>query len=335
MKKVLVTGVSGFLGSHIAIEGIRRGYSIRGTVRTPEKISGVRAIFEKQKSEIVPEIFLADLLQEEGWIKATHGCDAVMHVASPFLLELPKHEDELIRPAVEGVRNVLAACLRNQVNRIVQTSSVAAIVFGHEAERSNFDETDWTNPDGKNVSPYYKSKFLAEKEFWRIGQMNPELQLTSICPGLVFGPLLNQDTGTSVEILHRMLKGKYPGVPRLGFPCVDVRDVAKLHWDALENPASIGLRLPAVSDSLWFYEIAEILKQCFPAYSSKVSTRVLPDWFVRIYAIFEKSVKMILPELGFCPELSIGVSQKFHFKPRPVKDSIHDSAKSIIELGLL
>lgn len=336
MKRILVSGISGFIGSHIAMEGIRRGYAIRGTVRTESKKEGVQAIFRKYSPENLPEIFIADLLKSEGWLEAADGCDGVIHVASPFLIELPRHDDDLIRPAVEGIRHVMQASLRSGVNRIVQTSSIAAIVFGHEQGRTKFSEKDWTNPSGSNVSPYYKSKLLAEKEFWSIGNENPQLQLTSICPGLVFGPLLDNDAGTSVEILVRMLQGKYPGVPLLGFPCVDVRDVAALHWDAFENPVSFGKRYPAVATSLWFHEIAEMLRQASPRYKSKVSSTQLPDWFVRIFALFDKPTRMILPEIGFLPEVSNASSVKdLGFMPMPIARSIRDSADSIIEAGLL
>ena len=327
MKTILVTGISGYLGLHIAMEGIRRGYRIRGTVRSAGKASEVQAVFSE--AEQIPELFTADLLNPEGWSEAVASCDAVMHVASPFLIELPAHEDELIRPAVLGVKHVMEAAFSQGVSRIIQTSSIAAIVFGHEKQKSDFTEQDWTIPEGRNVSPYYKSKTLAEKAFWDFGRKHEEMKLTSICPGFVLGPLLSKDTGTSVEVLVRMMQGKYPGVPRLGFPCVDVRDVAALHWDALEAESSTGKRYAAVAESLWFRQIASLLRDAAPDFKSKVSNRELPDWFVRIFALFDKPTRMILPELGFMAKIVSKAGEELGFRPRGMEESIRDSVESL------
>ena len=336
MKKVLVSGISGFLGSHIAAEGFRRGYQIRGTVRSEKKKESVLRLFAEMNPAWLPELVVADLLEPAGWDEAVSGCDGIMHVASPFILELPKHEDELIRPAVEGVRHVLEAAHRMGVRRIIQTSSIAAIMYGHGKEKTTFSEKDWTNPEGRNASPYTRSKTLAERAFWEMGEKYQELELSSICPGFVLGPLLNEDPGTSVEVLVRMMKGEYPGVPRLGFPTVDVRDVTSLHWDAFENNKSKGKRYPAVSSSVWFKDLAKMLLSAKPAFSGKVSTRELPDWFVRIFALFDKPTRMILPELGFCAEISAAISkEELGFNPRSVEEAVKASVESILEMKLV
>ena len=336
MKKVLVTGISGFLGLHIAAEGLRRGYAIRGTVRSENQKQEVLKLFSSLMPEGRIEICLANLLQAEGWDKAVEGCDGIMHVASPFILEIPKHEDDLIKPAVLGVKNVLEAALRQGVHRIVQTSSIAAIMYGHDKNKTHFNEGDWTKLEGPSISSYTKSKTLAEQEFWAIGHQNPSLQLTAINPGFVLGPLLNKDPGTSVQVLLKMMKGEYPGVPRLGFATVDVRDVALLHWNALEQNISIGKRYPAVSSTVWFAELAQMILDFKPEFSSKVKARQLPDWFVRIFALFDKPTRMILPELGFCAHISGELAaHDFGFKPRPVAESVNASVESIIEKGLI
>ena len=335
MDKILVTGISGFLGSHIAAEGLRRGYQIRGSIRDKSKKQQVEELFHKQGFEKVPELAEADLLKEDGWSDAVAGCDGIMHVASPFILGLPAKEDDLIRPAVEGVKNVLKAAIENQVYRIVQTSSIAAIMYGHPAEKIKFDEKDWTRLEGSNVSPYTKSKTLAELEFWETGKRHSELRLTSICPGFVTGPLLNSDAGTSVEVFVRMMKGEYPGVPRLGFAVVDVRDVAALHWDAYESEKAVSRRYPATSASVWFRDLAAMILDARPEFSSKVKTRQLPDWFMHIFAIFDKPVRMILPELGFCAEISSEAAKRdLKFHPMGVGESVRDTVESILKMGL-
>lgn len=333
---MLVTGISGFLGLHIAAEGLRRGYSIRGTVRSETQKKEVINLF----SNLVPdgriEICQVNLLHSDGWDKALEGCDGIMHVASPFILEIPKHEDDLIKPAVLGVKNVVEAALRQGVRRIVQTSSIAAIMYGHDRNKTHFNEEDWTKLEGPSISSYTKSKTLAEQEFWAIGNQNPFLQLTSINPGFILGPLLNKDPGTSVQVLLKMMKGEYPGVPRLGFATVDVRDVAVLHWNALEQNISIGKRYPAVSSTIWFRELAQMILDIRPEFSSKVKARQLPDWFVRIFALFDKPTRMILPELGFCAHISGALAAKdLGFKPRAVVESVQASVQSVIEKGLI
>jgi len=336
MKKVLVTGISGFLGSHIAAEGIKRGYSVRGTIRSNSKKEEAEAMFKSLELSGIPEFTEADLLKPDGWEEAVAGCDGIMHVASPFIIGLPKDEEELIGPAVSGVRHVLEAARNQRVNRIVQTSSIAAIMYGHEKGRINFSENNWTNLSGHNVSAYTKSKTLAEKTFWEIGKNHPELKLTSICPGFVTGPLLNRDPGTSVEVILKLLRGEYPGVPRLGFAMVDVRDVAALHWDAFEKDISIGKRYPAVSSTLWFREMAKMLMALQPEFASKIGGRELPDWFVRIYALIDKPIRMILPELGFCAQISAKAAiDDLQFHPMSVKDSLRDTVDSILKLGLV
>ena len=336
MDKVLVTGISGFLGSHIAAEGLRRGYRIRGTIRDKSKKQLVDDLFRNQGFTDLPELAVADLLSEAGWGEAVAGCNGIMHVASPFILGLPAHEDDLIRPAVHGVKNVLRAALEQKVFRVIQTSSIAAIMYGHPAGRTKFTEKDWTRLDGSNVSPYTKSKTLAELEFWEMGKRHQELKLTSICPGFVTGPLLNSDAGTSVEVFVRMMKGEYPGVPRLGFAVVDVRDVAVLHWDAYENEQAVSGRYPATSESVWFRDLASMILEAKPELSSRVKVRQLPDWFMRIFALFDKPVRMILPELGFCAEISREAAERdLNFRPMPVRDSVRDTVESILEKGIL
>ena len=339
MKKIMITGVSGFLGSHMAVEGLKRGYKVVGTIRNKEKEAEVISTLKSHVSADQLnnlQFSYCDLTKSEGWSEAMAGCEAIIHVASPFNLELPKHEDDLIIPARNGVKHVFEAALQNNIHRIVQTSSIAAIMYGNEKGKSNFDETDWTNENGPMVSPYTKSKTLAEKLVWEIAQQNPQLKVTTINPGFILGPILGKDPGTSAAVILKMMKGEYPGVPQLGFPTVDVRDVIELHFKALESETAIGQRYAAVSESIWFKEIAQFVLDAQPSYNKKVKAKELPNWFIKIFSLFEKSTRMIIPELGFKANISNEkAKQQLGFAPRTAKEAVMSTANALVEMKLV
>ncbi len=197
MKKIFVSGISGFIGTHITIEGIKRGYQITGTTRSQQKEDEVKRIIANELGEEALNsltIYHCDLNSPDNWQEAMKGCTAVLHVASPFPMELPKHEDVIIIPARNGVKHVMDAALANKISRIVQTSSIAAIMYGHKSGKTNFNEHDFTNlTSGNVVSAYAKSKTLAEQDMWNFGKENPELKITVINPGFVLGPLLKKE----------------------------------------------------------------------------------------------------------------------------------------------
>jgi dihydroflavonol-4-reductase len=339
MKKIMITGVSGFLGSHMAVEGLKRGYQVVGTIRSKEKevevISTLKPHVSADQLNNL-QFSYCDLTIAEGWSEAMEGCEAIIHVASPFNLELPKHEDDLIIPARYGVKHVFEAALQNNIHRIVQTSSIAAIMYGNEKGKSNFDETNWTDVNGPMVSPYTKSKTLAEKLVWEFVQNNPQLKVTTINPGFILGPILGKDPGTSAAVVLKMMKGEYPGVPQLGFPTVDVRDVVDLHFKALESETAIGQRYAAVSESIWFKEIAQFVLEAQPSYNKKVKPKELPNWFMKIFALFEKSTRMIIPELGFKAIVSNEkAKQQLGFAPRSAKEAVIATANALVEMKLV
>ena len=335
----MITGVSGFLGSHMAVEGLKRGYEVVGTIRNKEKeAETVATINGFVTREQLKNLTFAhcDLTKSEGWSEAMKSCDAIIHVASPFNLELPKHEDDLIIPARNGVKHVFEAAIQNNIHRIVQTSSIAAIMYGHESGKTNFDETNWTDVNGSMVSPYTKSKTLAEKLVWEFVQNNPQLKVTTINPGFILGPILGKDPGTSAAVVLKMMKGEYPGVPQLGFPTVDVRDVVELHFKALESEAAIGQRYAAVSESIWFKEIAQFVLDAQPSYNKKVKAKELPNWFMKIFALFEKSTRMIIPELGFKAIVSNEkAKQQLGFVPRSAKEAVMATANALVEMKMV
>lgn len=167
MSKVLVTGGSGFVGSHVILKLLTAGHEVRTTVRNLNRESAVRDMLKAGGQEPGDRLsfFAADLESDTGWREGAAGCDYVMHVASPIPASAPKHEDELIVPAREGTLRVLRAAREANVKRVVLTSSCGAIYYGHPPQKAPFDETSWTVVNG-DLTAYVKSKALAERAAW-------------------------------------------------------------------------------------------------------------------------------------------------------------------------
>jgi nucleoside-diphosphate-sugar epimerase len=299
--KVLLTGVSGFLGGHVALALLASGYAVRGSLRDLGKSEHVRATLAKAGADVARlEFVKLDLLNEDGWSEAARGCRYLAHTASPFVLKMPADKMELIRPAVEGTERALRAALQSGVERMVLTSSMAAIAYGHERSRTApFTAADWTNLDGPGGNAYTESKTRAERRAWEImKEAGRESDLATINPSAILGPLLDEDPGTSATLVIRLLNGGFPALPRLAFAIVDVRDVAAAHVAALADPVSGGRRFPMGQGPLFLKEAAEILRRRFPERASKIPRRELPDWAVRLYALFDSEVRGIVGELG-------------------------------------
>lgn len=297
---VLITGISGFIAKHCAAEMLKAGYRVRGTTRSISSHDAVRATLAGQADVTALELVEADLLADSGWPAAVTGCDAVLHVASPFPSKQPKDENVLIRPAVEGSLRVLRAAAAASVRKFVQTSSAVAVMYGHSREHTApFTEDDWTDVTGPGVTPYAKSKTLAERaarEF--VADDRSGMRYASVNPGFVLGPVLDRDVGASAEIIQMFLKGKYPACPRISFPCVDVRDVARMHRLALEADAPSGARYLAVSESLWMLDMALAIRAALGPDARKVPSRPMPDWAMRLVAVFDPVARQAVPDLG-------------------------------------
>jgi nucleoside-diphosphate-sugar epimerase len=277
-------------------------------------------------------------MSDAGWPAAVSGCEYVLHLASPFPASVPKDENELIVPAREGALRVLRASRDAGVKRVVLTSSFAAIGYGHPEQEAAFTEKDWTNPDGADVMPYTKSKTLAERAAWDfIARDGAGLELAVVNPVAVFGPVLGPDYATSILLVQRMMDGTMPGVPRMCFGIVDVRDVADLHLKAMTNPAAMGERFLAVAgDFMWMVEIAKVLKARLGEAAKRVPTRQLPNWLVRMAALREPAVKQIIPELGKWKNATSEKAQRvLGWSPRSREDSVVATAESLVRLGLV
>lgn len=339
---VLVTGGSGFIGTHCILQLLNAGYRVRTTVRSLKREADVRAMLKQGGVEAGDRLTLAaaDLMQDAGWAQAVAGCAYVLHVASPLPPGVPKNEDELIIPAREGTLRVLRAARDAGVKRVVLTSSFAAIGYGHPVRKEPFTEKDWTNPNGDDLSAYPKSKTFAERAAWDFIAQNGDggaLELATVNPVGVFGPVLGPDYSASILIVQRLMDGALPGCPRLYFGAVDVRDVADLHLRAMTNPAAKGERFLAVSgDFLLFVEIAKILKSRMGAAAKRVPTRQLPNFLVRLAALRDPAVKFILPELGKWKNATSEKAQRvLGWSPRSGEDAIVATAESLVKLGLL
>jgi nucleoside-diphosphate-sugar epimerase len=339
MSIVLVTGGSGFIGSHCILQLLAAGHQVRTTLRNPRRERDVRAMLQYGGGIDAGDrlkFFAAHLEDASGWPQAIAGCDYVLHVASPLPANVPKHEDELILPARNGALNVLRAARDAGVKRVVLTSSFAAIGYGRKPRQTPFDETDWT--DAGNAAPYAKSKTLAERAAWDfIAEQGGGLELAVINPVLVLGPVMGADYSTSILVVKRMLDGSVPGCPRLYFGIVDVRDVADLHIRAMTDPAARGERFLAVAgDFLPLLDIARVLKKRMGAAAHRVPTRQLPDWLVRTAAHFNPTVRQMLPELGKWKNAGSGKAMRvLHWNPRPGEESILATAESLARLGLI
>lgn len=340
MGTILVTGGSGFIGSHCILQLLAAGHHVRTTVRSPAREADVHAMLRQGGADPGDHLtfFIADLERDAGWSEAVAGCDFVLHVASPFPATLPRHEDELIVPAREGALRVLRAARDARVKRVVLTSSFAAIGYGHDPQKPPFDETSWTDLDHGGVQPYAKSKTLAERAAWDfITREGRDLELSVVNPVGVFGPVLGPDYSTSILMVQRLVDGALPGCPKLYFGVVDVRDVADLHIRAMTHAAARGERFLAVAgDFMTVRDIAQALKARMGDAGKRVPTRQLPSWLVRLAAIRDPAVRQILPELGKVKNATGEKARRvLGWAPRSREDALVATAESLLRLGLL
>jgi dihydroflavonol-4-reductase len=341
MSRVLVTGGTGFVGAHCLIQLLAAGHETHATVRDLSRGPQVRAMLKQGGAGDVGErltLFKADLSADAGWSEAVAGCDYVLHVASPFPSSVPKDENELIAPARDGALRVLKAARDADVKRVVLTSSFAAIGYGAKDRTTPFTEEDWTNLGDPTVQPYQKSKTIAERAAWDfIAREGGKLELAVINPVGVFGPALGPDISTSILIVKRLLDGSLPGCPDLWFGAVDVRDVADLHLKAMTDPAARGERfLATAGDFVSMLEIAQMLKRSDGAAGRKIPTRRLPNWLMRLVALFDSQVRAVTPELGKHKNGSNAKARRvLGWAPRSAEQAVLAASQSLMELKLV
>jgi dihydroflavonol-4-reductase len=331
-KKVLLTGISGYIANHCAVELLKNGYSVRGSLRN---ISKSEKIVNAIKKEVDPkdnlEFCELNLLNDKGWDDAAKGCDFVMHVASPFINMEPKDENEYIRPAVDGTMRALKAAKSAGIKRVVLTSSMVSML-GNADKSIDIDSGTWTNIKGKNVSAYSKSKTLAEQAAWNFIKDqtdNTKMELAVVNPGPVFGPSLSGDlSGASMSMFTQMVQGKMPMVPQASINMSDVRDIAKIHVLALENKEASGKRFIVTTEKPYaFQDVAKILKS--NGYD-KVSTKLAPNFLLKFMSNFNREAKSMKSFIGNTYNGNISSTMKtFNWKPIAFEKTVLDTAKSI------
>ena len=335
-ETVLVTGGSGYIGGWCVASLLQQGYVVRATVRDLGKEAAVRAALGKITDPGNRLSFhAANLTADAGWDEAAAGCDYVLHVASPLGVADPKDPDELIVPAREGARRAVSAAIKAGVKRVVLTSSVAATSKGVGGSDWTADETTWTDPATPRLSVYAQSKTLAERAAWElIHASDGKTTLATVNPALVLGPVTSGDFSESVQVVERLLSGRVPGLPRLGFNVVDVRDVADLHIRAMTDPKAAGERFIAAGQFAWMGDLATLLRERLGEGAAKVPTRKVPDLVLRLVGLFDKDLGSVTPSLGHKHDYSSAKAQRLlGWTPRPLEDTILDCANSLIAVG--
>ncbi|SMX22502.1 SDR family oxidoreductase [Boseongicola aestuarii] len=325
MTKVFVTGASGFIAKHILRELLEKGYDVRASIRSDKRKDELQGLFPDAKLEFAT----LDLTKDEGWQDALQGCDVLMHTASPFPAGEPKDPEELIRPAVDGTLRAMRAARDAGIKRVILTSSCAAIYKQSDKPKMTpSDETYWTSPDDPSVGAYEASKTLAEKAAWEFVAETPDIALTTINPGAVFGPPMDSRFGTSLELVEQLMTGKVPMAPPMDMVAVDVRDVARMHVSAIELETTKGERFAAASGTHNFLQLGNFLKDWDAGL--KTPGREAPVWLLRIMGLFSKDVKAVLGNVGRTLAVSGSKAEKtFGFQFVPVKDALIASAEAV------
>jgi dihydroflavonol-4-reductase len=333
-ETVLVTGGSGFIAGWCIVELLQRGYAVRATLRSLAKEAAVRAaIASAAPSTKMLSFVAADLTRDEGWDAAMAGCDYVLHVASPLGSDGAAKPQAMIAAARDGTLRVLRAATLAGVKRVVMTSAAATATPPlNSAQRSLSDETVWFDAAERNVDAYRQSKRLAERAAWEYMQeQGGATTLTTILPGAVFGPVLTTENLGSVQIIGRLLQGRVPANPRLGFEIVDVRDLASLHISAMTSARAAGQRFIGVGEFLWMADISRTLRAQLGDSASKVPTRTLPDFVLRLMSLIDPALRAMTPRLGReHRHLSTKAQNVLGWHSRPAAETLVDCARSLL-----
>ncbi|HEX2912110.1 MAG TPA: aldehyde reductase [Chloroflexia bacterium] len=339
-KKVLVTGGSGFIAQYCILQLLEQGYEVCTTVRSAGREATVRAALKNsgQQPADALSFVVADLTSDTGWADAVRGCDFVLHVASPLPLAAVANENDLILPAREGTMRVLRAARAAGVKRVVLTSAFMAVGYGYPHTDRLYTEDDWTILDGPGVSTYAKSKVLAERAAWDfMVAEGGSMELTSIIPVAVLGPVLGKEVTGSNVLVQRLLDGTFPGYPNFWMPVVDVRDVANAHLLAMTAPEAAGQRfITSSGPAMSMKQIGGILKESLGEKARRVPNRTIPNFVLRIAALFDKTVRELVPDLGYARKMSNEKSRRvLGWEPRKPEVAIIETAESLIEKGLV
>ena len=337
---VLVTGGTGFVGGHCILQLLQKGYKVKTTIRSLSKKDKVLEMLKNGGLTSFERLAFieADLTDDKNWAEAVAGCTYVLHVASPIFLRLPKHEDEMIRPAVEGTIRVLKAARDAEVKRVVITSSFGAVGYSHTDPNTIITEEEWTNPNDKTLSAYLKSKTLAEKAAWDfMAKEGGELELTVINPMAILGPSLGPDLSSGFELLKKLLDGSMKATPKIELGIVDVRDLGDLHLLAMTSPRAKGQRFLALSGGVMsLHQIAMLFREKLGDKAKNVTTKVLADWQIRVAALFSKQAKATLPMLGRTRNASNEKARTLlGWQPRSNEEAVLATAESLFRYNII
>ena len=335
METVLVTGGTGFIGLHCLQQLLDKGYKVRTTIRSESRKQEVLEAMKKHSSNCENlEFYIADLLKDDGWKEAVEGSKYVLHVASPFFLGEPENEDVFIKPAVEGTLRVLKACADADVQKVVLTSSFAAVGYGHPREKEVYTEEDWSSVDGE-ISAYAKSKTLAEKAAWEFVENLEEskkFDLTVINPVAVTGPMLTSDIGSSNDFLLKLISGSMPACPKIHMGYIDVRDVAKAHIFSMTEEKTNGERIIVSENEMFFAEVGKTLNE---AGFKKSPTKELPNFLVKIMSFFVGELKTLLSALDRKGDIDKTKAERFfNWEYISTEPSVTETAQQLQEMGL-
>lgn len=336
---VLVTGGSGYIAGFCIAALLEAGWQVRATLRNLGREAEVRASLAKlTRAGAGLHFVAAELAADAGWAEAAAGCDYVLHVASPVPAVNPKDDQELIRPARDGALRVLRAARDAGVRRVVMTASVATIAYGHGGREAPFTEAEWSDETNlADSSAYERSKTIAERAVraWLAAE-GGALELVTIHPGAVLGPVFGRDFSASLEIVKKLMDGSVPGMPRFGWPMVDVRDVADMHLRAMTKPGIAGERFIAANGFYWMADVARILRERLGPEAGRLPRLGIPDWVVRLIGRFDPVIGSRLFELGKKRDASGAKAQAMlGWAPRPVADTLADTARSLRAEGVV
>ena len=338
-EKVLLTGINGFIARHIALTLLREGYSVRGTIRKASDADAVRKVLSNNGADVSRlEFAEVDLGKDAGWVDAVVGCEYVQHVASPFPIEQPRDREALVPAARQGALRVLDASFKADVQRIVFTSSMVAMMYRPgRPHQLKVTEEDWTDPEWRALSAYIVSKTRAEEAVWQwADRYGWRERLTIINPGFVLGPALDRRIGTSLNVIQLIMEGAYPALPPVYFPVVDVRDLATLHVKAMTAPDVETRRLIGAGETVSFSDMGRILKEAFPDRARKIPSGELPSFFVRFLSNFDRTLKSVTADLGVVPHAeSSYVTELTGVTFRPARESVVSAAQSLIDNGIV
>ncbi len=334
-QRVLVTGISGFIAKHVALKLLNDGYDVRGTVRAASRADEVRLTLEGHGADVSRLSFVeADLSSDVGWTEAAHGCTYVQHLASPLPMQQPRDREALVPEARAGALRVLEAARASDAERVVLTSSIAAMMYrANRSRHYTLKESDWTDAEWRRITAYHVSKTRAERAGWDWAEEHGWTErLAVVNPGFVLGPALDAKTGTSLDVIKLFLEGAYPAAPKAWFPIVDVRDCAAVHVKAMTTPAAGGRRLIAAGETMSLPQMGAVLREGFPEYANKIPKGSLPDFLVRFLSIFDRSLKSVTPDLGVVPTAeSAYVTDLTGVTFRSAQEAVRETARSLIE----